>query len=98
MPKRLVSAGGLGASVQDGFAFRPSDAQVMGMRRMLQTHLRHSDIATTLGLYTQPINESVLNAQPGGRLPDSTKRGVIRSSRVEKACSGLALGSIGSST
>jgi hypothetical protein len=25
----------------------------------VQTHLRHTDIATTLGIYTQPIDESV---------------------------------------
>lgn len=36
-----------------------TNAQGHGNAKDVQTHLRHTDIATTLGVYTQPINESV---------------------------------------
>jgi len=36
-----------------------TNAQSHGNAKDVQTHLRHSDIATTLGIYTQPIDESV---------------------------------------
>ncbi|HTA24714.1 MAG TPA: site-specific integrase [Terriglobales bacterium] len=36
-----------------------TNAQLHGTAKDVQTHLRHSDIATTLGVYTQPIDASV---------------------------------------
>ena len=36
-----------------------TNAQGHGNAKDVQTHLRHTDIATTLGVYTQPIDESV---------------------------------------
>lgn len=36
-----------------------TNAQGHGNAKDVQTHLRHTDIATTLGIYTQPIDESV---------------------------------------
>jgi hypothetical protein len=36
-----------------------TNAQTPGNAKDVQTHLRHTDIATTLGVYTQPIDESV---------------------------------------
>lgn len=36
-----------------------TNAQVYGNPKDVQAHLRHSDIATTLGIYTQPIASSV---------------------------------------
>jgi integrase len=36
-----------------------TNAQGHGNTKDVQTHLRHTDIATTLGLYTQPIDASV---------------------------------------
>ena len=36
-----------------------TNAQSHGNAKDFQTHLRHTDIATTLGIYTQPIDESV---------------------------------------
>jgi len=36
-----------------------TNAQSHGNAKDVQTHLRHSGIATTLGIYTQPIDESV---------------------------------------
>ena len=36
-----------------------TNAQGHGNPKDVQTHLRHTDIATTLGIYTQPIDESV---------------------------------------
>lgn len=36
-----------------------TNAQGHGSAKDVQTHLRHTDIATTLGIYTQPIDESV---------------------------------------
>jgi integrase len=35
-----------------------TNAQGLGNIKDVQFHLRHSDIATTLGVYTQPIAES----------------------------------------
>jgi len=36
-----------------------TNAQGHGNAKDVQTHLRHTDIATTLGIYTQPIDENV---------------------------------------
>jgi len=36
-----------------------TNAQVYATPKDVQTHLRHADIATTLGIYTQPVGESV---------------------------------------
>ncbi len=36
-----------------------TNAQGHGNAKDVQTHLRHSDIATTLGVYTQPIDANV---------------------------------------
>jgi hypothetical protein len=36
-----------------------TNAQGHGNAKDVQTHLRHTDIATTLGVYTQPIDECV---------------------------------------
>lgn len=36
-----------------------TNAQGHGNAKDVQTHLRHTDIATTLGVYTQPIDENV---------------------------------------
>jgi integrase len=36
-----------------------TNAQDHGNAKDVQTHLRHTDIATTLGIYTQPIDENV---------------------------------------
>jgi integrase len=36
-----------------------TNAQGHGNAKDVQAHLRHTDIATTLGIYTQPIDESV---------------------------------------
>jgi len=36
-----------------------TNAQVFGSPKDVQTHLRHSDIATTLNEYTQAVPESV---------------------------------------
>src|SRR5205807_3465113 len=36
-----------------------TNAQSHGNAKDVQTHLRHTDIATTLGIYTQPIDASV---------------------------------------
>jgi integrase len=36
-----------------------TNAQGYGNAKDVQTHLRHADIATTLGVYTQPIDANV---------------------------------------
>ena len=36
-----------------------TNAQDHGSAKDVQTHLRHTDITTTLGVYTQPIDENV---------------------------------------
>jgi hypothetical protein len=36
-----------------------TNAQGHGNAKDVQTHLRHSDISTTLGVYTQPIDDNV---------------------------------------
>jgi integrase len=36
-----------------------TNAQAYGVPKDVQTHLRHTDIATTLGVYTQPVSKSV---------------------------------------
>lgn len=35
-----------------------TNAQTLGNVKDVQVHLRHSDVSTTLGVYTQPIAES----------------------------------------
>jgi integrase len=61
-----------------------TNAQGFGSAKDVQTHLRHTDIATTLGIYTQPIDASVrklVNAVANDvmRAPKPGKRGNIAS-------------------
>jgi hypothetical protein len=55
-----------------------TNAQGFGNAKDVQTHLRHSDIGTTLGVYTQPIDanvrklvnavaDDVITSKPGNR-------------------------------
>jgi integrase len=36
-----------------------TNAQGLGSAKSVQAHLRHADIATTLGVYTQPVDADV---------------------------------------
>jgi len=59
--KPLAKAAGITAPVNFQVLRRTfaTNAQGLGDPKSVQTHLRHSDIATTLGVYTQPIDQNV---------------------------------------
>lgn len=54
-----------------------TNAQGLGNAKDVQTHLRHADIATTLGVYTQPIDANVrrlVNAVAGDVMTSTSER------------------------
>jgi integrase len=58
-----------------------TNAQGHGNAKDVQTHLRHTDIATTLDVYTQPIDANVLQAGKCGhyrRDDEQTGAGAVR--------------------
>jgi integrase len=60
---KLVVARAIGVAVPVNFQVLrrtfATNAQDHGNAKDVQTHLRHTDITTTLGVYTQPIDENV---------------------------------------